>query len=401
MPKMTKAGNKSILEKMLDFSNFISQYEDINTIMDVTLKKIRDLTRADAGTFYLIEKGQLRFSYVQNDTLFGKDSSNKQLYVNSVMPVDERSISGYAALTKKTINIEDVENIPPQYPFVNNRSYDESSGYNTKSMLTIPITGVGGKVFAVLQLINCKKNNGDICVFSKRVQQNAELMASQSLAPLMHAIETKRIIEQMLNVAKIHDPFETGGHIQRVGSYSAEIYTHWAKKNNLREDEIIAVRDDIRLASMLHDIGKVGIPESVLKKPGRLTESEYEIMKKHCSIGASVYDQRETTLELMAYEITLNHHQAWDGRGYTGSPQHPILSGEDIPIHARVVSVADVFDALISPRCYKKPFTLEATLNELKRCSGSKFDPSIVEAALEITETLEAIRERYPDPAAS
>lgn len=390
-------GRGDIIQRILDFSHFVTQYEDINTVMDVTLSGIRKLTGADAGTFYLAEKGALRFAYVQNDTIFGDDSSNKQLYTNSVIPIDPHSISGYAALTKSVLNIADVDHLPPELPFTFNRSYDVASGYHTLSVLTVPILGTGGKVFAILQLINCKNYKGEICAFSKEAQRNTQLLASQALAPLMRAIGTRRLIERMLDMATMHDPFETGGHVQRVGAYSAEIYTRWAKHQGISEAEILSGRDSIRLSAMLHDIGKIGVPSSILKKPGKLTPEEFNIMKTHCARGASLYGDCETPLEQMAFEITLNHHQNWDGRGYTGSDDYPILEGTDIPIHARIVSVADVFDALLSPRCYKEPWSFELTIEELKKCSGTKFDPEVVDVTIEIMDTLKAIRARFPD----
>ena len=167
----------NVLHKILSFSRYISQYEDINTVLDVTLENIRDLTDADAGTFYLLEGEGLRFAYVQNDTLFSKDSSNKQLYTNSLLPINDGSIAGYVALTKKILNIHDVAELPAELPFKFNRSYDEASGYRTVSMLVLPMLGVGNKLVAVLQLINSKDENGAIQPFSQAAQDSAEIFA--------------------------------------------------------------------------------------------------------------------------------------------------------------------------------------------------------------------------------
>lgn len=396
MTSTSVLSDHNVLQKILEFSRFVSQFEDINTVMDVTLTSVRELTRADAGTFYLVENDGLRFAYVQNDTLFSDEGSNRQLYVDSVMPINDKSIAGYVALTKDTLNIPNVEELPPQLPFTFNRSYDRASGYHTGSMLVIPIVGIGGRVVAVLQLINCKDENGDICGFSRNAEQNAEIFASQALPALIKAIGTLRLIVRMNDMATLHDPGETGGHVQRVGAYSAEIYSAWARAKGISEDTIRSERDGIRLAAMLHDIGKIGVPDKVLKKPGRVNDEEFAIIKRHCAQGASVYGEAETPIERMAFDITLNHHQNWDGSGYTGDPRYPVLKGEGIPVYARIVSVADVFDALVSPRCYKKPWSVEDAFAEIERCSGSKFDPDVVNAALSIKDTILAIKERFP-----
>lgn len=386
----------NVLHKILSFSRYISQYEDINTVLDVTLENIRDLTDADAGTFYLLEGEGLRFAYVQNDTLFSKDSSNKQLYTNSLLPINDGSIAGYVALTKKILNIHDVAELPAELPFKFNRSYDEASGYRTVSMLVLPMLGVGNKLVAVLQLINSKDENGAIQPFSQAAQDSAEIFASQALPALARAIGTLRLISRMNDMATLHDPTETGGHVLRVGAYSAEIYTAWARMNGVPEETARAERDSIRLAAMLHDVGKIAVPDKVLKKPGKVTDEEFAIIKRHCAQGASVYGEAETPIEKMAFDITLNHHQNWNGTGYTGDPKYPVLKGEEIPIYARIVSVADVFDALVSPRCYKEPWPVDKAFEEIERCSGSKFDPAVVKAALSIRETIMAIKERFP-----
>ena len=387
-----------VLHKILEFSRFITQFEDINSVMDLTLTNVRELTNADAGTFYLVEDDFLRFAYVQNDTLFSKKSSNKQLYTNSLIPINDKSIAGYVAHTKSLLNIEDVETLSPELPFKFNRSYDKSSGYHTVSILCLPIMGIGNKVFAVLQLINCKDADGNVVAFSDTAQLNAEIFSAQALPALMRAVGTIRLIERMNDMARLHDPMETGGHVQRVGAYSTEIYTSWAHSKGISDEVIRSTRDSLRLAAMLHDIGKIAVPERVLKKPGRVTDEEFEIIKKHCSQGASVYGEADTSIEKMAYDNTLNHHQNWDGSGYTGDERYPVLKGEDIPIYARIVSVADVFDALVSPRCYKDPWPLDKAFEEIERCSGKKFDPEVVAATMSIKDTLTAIHGRFPDP---
>jgi putative two-component system response regulator len=133
----------------------------------------------------------------------------------------------------------------------------------------------------------------------------------------------------------------------------------------------------IRWASPLHDVGKIGIPDGVLLKPGRLTETEMEVMKSHTTIGARILMGGQSPLVQMAESIALNHHERWDGSGY---PQG--LKGDAIPLAARVVAVADVFDALTHTRPYRDAWSLEATRAEIARGVGTHFDPRIAEIFL-------------------
>ena len=389
----------NISKRLLSFAHYINQFEDLNTIMDLMLTEARDATGADAGTFYLVEKNSwLRFAYVQNETLFA-DNSHHHIYVNSEIPINNKSISGYVALERKILNIPDVEDLKEnsEIPYSFNRSYDKASGYHTVSMLTVPILGAGNKTIAVLQLINNKEPSGQIIPFDDKDVRYAELLSGQTMPYLVRSIMTKRLIENMLRMSNLHDPKETAGHVNRVGAYAAEIYHKWAENKKIPTEEIRVEKDILHLAAMLHDIGKVSIPDAILKKPDKLTDEEYSLMKTHCAKGASIYSSPDSRLEQAAYEITMHHHQRWDGKGYTGDPNTPALAGEDIPLYARITSVADVFDALVSKRIYKSSWTLDDALEELKKCAGTQFDPEIVEAAAQISGTLAAIKERFEE----
>ena len=388
-----------MVRRLWHFSNRMTDLVDMSTVLDSILTEVRSATAADAGTIYIVEQKRLRFAYVQNDTLFKSRPGNVQNYVNVMLPVDESSIVGYAAVTKKPLNISNVECLSPAAPYQFNRTFDEANGYHTISMLTVPIVRLGGDTIAVIQLINCKGPDGEVQNFSQQAQTYAELLSIQALAAIERALTTYRLIERMIQMVAVHDPLETGRHAQRVGAYSAEIYVYWAEKRGIESAEIRDTRDKLRLAAMLHDIGKIAIPGSILKKPGPLTRKEREVIQTHCVLGASIYSQmkNESLLEEMAYLVTLHHHQKWDGTGYTGSADVPLLKGEEIPLSARVVAVADMLDALISKRCYKDAWPFDASFAEVERLSGTHFDPEIVEALLEVRETIIAVNARYPD----
>jgi len=162
---------------------------------------------------------------------------------------------------------------------------------------------------------------------------------------------------------------QTGQHTKRVGELSAAI----AQAMGLNSTTV----DVIRHAAPLHDIGKIGVSDNILLKPGRLEDHEFEQMKLHTFIGAEILAHAESPILSLAREIALYHHERWDGKGYLEG-----LSGEDIPLSARIVAVADAYDAMTSHRPYQQARSKEDAVKEIKRCSGSQFDPKVVEAFL-------------------
>jgi response regulator RpfG family c-di-GMP phosphodiesterase len=203
-------------------------------------------------------------------------------------------------------------------------------------------------------------------------------------------------IYNIIRMAAIHDPFETGPHAERVGAIAAELYHYWGNKQALDQETIRQEKGRIRLAAMLHDIGKVGVSDIILKKEGRLSEAEMAIIRTHTGIGASILADDPGDTAMLACEIALHHHQKWNGLGYTGE-MAPILSGEDIPFGARITSLADVFDALVSLRCYKNPWPFEAAFDLLKSEAGHHFDPQLVDCMYSISGLLRPIYDRFPD----
>jgi putative two-component system response regulator len=143
----------------------------------------------------------------------------------------------------------------------------------------------------------------------------------------------------------------------------------------------------ITLASPLHDIGKIGIPDSILLKPGKLTPEEFEIMKTHTLIGAKILNSSKQELIQFAKEIALYHHEKYNGKGYPFN-----LKGEEIPLSARIVAIADVFDALTSKRPYKEPYTISDTIDIIKKDSKEHFDPEIVNIFLKNIKDIVEIR---------
>jgi response regulator RpfG family c-di-GMP phosphodiesterase len=204
------------------------------------------------------------------------------------------------------------------------------------------------------------------------------------------------IITALAKLSEYRDP-ETGAHLLRLKKYSALLCQHLAETDKYRGVVTPEFSQDLVRSSPLHDIGKVGIPDAILKKPGRLTEEEFHIMKNHASIGGdtlrSVYEQYPSQGFIKCgMDIAYGHHEKWDGSGY------PLgLQGEAIPLAARVLALVDVYDALTCRRIYKEPFSREQANELIFNGKASHFDPYIVEAFIEHEAEFYQIAEQYAD----
>lgn len=197
--------------------------------------------------------------------------------------------------------------------------------------------------------------------------------------------QTRMQVVQRLGMAAEFRDEETGNHILRM-SHISELL---ARTIGWDDDDC----ELMLMASPMHDIGKIGIPDHILLKPGKFEPDEWEIMKTHASIGAKLLDGDDSNLMRMAREIALSHHEKWDGSGYPNG-----LTGEDIPMSGRIAALADVFDALTSQRPYKKAWPVEDAVQLIKDNSGKHFDPQLVEVFLEKLPEIQAICERYREP---
>jgi HD-GYP domain-containing protein (c-di-GMP phosphodiesterase class II) len=392
---MRKESNVS--KRLMAFEHYVNQFDDINTVIEIMLTEARAATLASGGTFYLADPeggDSLNLAYVQNDDIFAQGAARTR-YLKDTLPADGASVVGYVASSREILNIPDVEALTKEGEYVPSALVDEVAEGNTRSLLTVPILDYRGNTLAVFQLVNARDVFGRPRVFEEIDVNYAETLARRAMPFITRSIMTRRLIDAMLRMSYMRDPVETGSHVRRVGAFAAEIYHRWAENRGISAEEIREEEDALRLAAMLHDIGKIAVPDSVLKKPAKLNDEEYDIIKTHCAKGASMYSLAHSRLEHLAYDITLHHHQRWDGRGYTGDPDVPVLAGEEIPLSARVTAVADVLDALIFPRVYKDSWDFDAAMEELAKNSGTQFDPEVTEATLQIAGTLRAIAERY------
>ncbi len=178
---------------------------------------------------------------------------------------------------------------------------------------------------------------------------------------------------------------DTGAHIQRMSHYAATV----ARKMGLDESTV----ETILYASPMHDVGKIGIPDHILLKPGKLNLDDWEIMKQHTIIGGKILEGSEAGFIELAEVIALTHHEKWDGSGY---PEE--LKGSEIPLAGRIVALADVFDALTSKRPYRRlPFSVEESFDIIKEGQGSHFDPEVMDAFFAVTDEILSIKEEHQD----
>jgi HD-GYP domain-containing protein (c-di-GMP phosphodiesterase class II) len=401
---------------VLQIDSELSKVQDADILLERILMEARHVLNADAGTIYVREGDQLVFKYSQNATLEQRlPPGHKLPYSNQRIPIDDSRMAGYAAKNRVALRIDDAYAIPEDKPYKFNPSFDQQNGWKTKSILAFPLITSSGNLLGVIQVLNAMNDAGEVVAFTKQDERIFEHFAASATDALERAFMTRAIILRMNRMAEMRDPKETGAHVNRVAGYAAEIYDRWAFNRGIPEKERERTKDTLKMAAMLHDVGKVAISDLILKKPARFTPEEYRIMQAHTCFGARLFADPQSELDIISAEVALRHHENWDGTGYPGMvdiwaedpASAPLecdseggtrrLKGEEIPLGGRIVAVADVYDALISKRVYKEAWDSGKVYDEIRSMSGSKFDPEIVTAFFEILPRIEEIRSRYPD----
>lgn len=298
-----------------------------------------------------------------------------------VIPAD----SGFVGHSYTTGELTIVEDAYEDSRF--NFAVDQSTGYRTKSVLCIPFRNSDGEVIGAFQAINKMTSNGSFTMKDSDVLTLAASYSGKSLESSIlrnELIETqKEMIETMGEIGESRSQ-ETGNHVKRVAKYSYTL----AKLAGLPDHQA----DLLRLASPMHDIGKVAIPDYILLKPGKLTAEEFEKMKQHTSIGYHVFKHSQRDLLRTAAIIAHEHHEKWDGSGYPNG-----IAGKGIHIFGRITAIADVFDALGSDRVYKKAWPLENIIDYLKEQRGKHFDPILIDLFLQHIDKFIHIRNEFSD----
>lgn len=340
----------------------------------------------DVSNLYVIMEA-LKDQYVVVTATNGTRALNKAIaaplpdiiLLDVMMP----DISGYDVCTKLKGN-EATRGVPVIFVTALSEIGDETKGLELGAVdyITKPINPslVKARVRNQLEL--------------KRHRDRLEAMVRERTKELV--LTQQATIEMLADLAETRDP-ETGCHIKRTQEYVCAL-AHAARQlpdlELFMDDESI---DMLYHSAVLHDIGKVGVPDAILNKEGKLSKEEFSMMKEHCIIGykAMLGAQRklgENSFLRLAGEIALTHHERWNGTGYPRG-----LSGAEIPISGRIVAVADVYDALVCQRIYKPPFTHKEAVNIIVGERGKQFDPRFVKAFLAIESQIEKISVEYAD----
>lgn len=342
---------RELLAALVETAKVLNDTLEVQEVLLRIIEEAKALTGGTAGSVFLVDEttGDLVFY----TTSGGADSRILQ----SIRVPMEGSIAGEVARTGKPL----IVNHPERHPLFF-RDLEEKTGFHTENLIAVPLEHQG-KILGVAEVLNKPGGFGEqdlnvlstLAEFAAIALQNARLYERQRR--LFH-----ESIRALVAAVDARDPY-TAGHSERVAQY-----VEWLVR---RMDLAPAERATFVLAALLHDIGKISIPDRILLKEGRLTEEEYRIMKTHPEKGVEILKHVRDLASVLPG--VLHHHERWDGRGYPFR-----LSGESIPLQARVIAIADTFDALTTDRPYRKGLPPEKALKILQEDAGTHFDPRLV-----------------------
>lgn len=360
-------------EKMaiiLSFAAKIAQTKDIDTILFELASMGKGLIGSDRSTVWLINR------------------EKNKLWTKIATGLDRMEIPINSGVVGETIRIAKpiISNKPYELPYFN-PEVDKRTGYHTKSLLTLPLFNDTDEVIGAFQCVNKVSGNEK---FTEEDLELLNLLAGYAQKALINAMLSREIEKTQTEIIMLMSEIgesrskETGNHVKRVTVISREL----AKLAGLSETEVKL----IEAASPMHDIGKVAIPDSILNKPGKLTDEEFNHMKTHTTIGYRLLEQSKRPIIKAASIIAHEHHEKYNGRGYPRG-----LKGEDIHIYGRITAIADVFDALACKRCYKEAWELPRVRKLFEEERGEHFDPKLTDIFLENFDFFSAILEKYKD----
>jgi len=368
---------EQLLRVIFEYTAKIANERSVDRVLMLMADMGREMIAADRCTVWLV------------------DRKRNELWTKVAHGVDELRIPlgsglvGHAVATGEQIFIDDAYNNAEYEEALATgaRLTDRMTGYRTKAIMVIPFRNNEGEITGCYQAINKMTPAG---VFSAKDMEILTLAASYSGKSLESAMLTqeieetqKEIIMTMGEIGEMRSK-ETGNHVKRVAEYSYLI----ARGYGMSEDEA----ELLKLASPMHDIGKVAIPDEVLNKPGKLTDEQYELMKSHTVIGYNLLNKSNRRILKAAAIVAHEHHEKWNGEGYPRG-----IRGEEIHIYGRITAIADVFDALGSDRVYKKAWELDRIINLFKEERGRHFDPRLVDVMIEVLPEMLKIRDKYAD----
>lgn len=342
------------LKSLLRITTLLNSSLDVNYVKKKTIEGITALVDAEVGSLLLLDEKT-------EELYFEVALGEKGEKVKKIRLKMGEGIAGTVAKERKSYIIDDVTKDPRFF-----KKADEKSGFVTKSIMCSPLIHKG-KLLGVIQAINKK----DAVAFTVDDLRLFESFADIVSISIENANLYQRLKETFFDTSfalaeavEKRDPY-TGGHVKRVTEYCLAV----GEGMGLNEDE----KERLYIAAVLHDIGKIGIDDAILRKPAPLVPEEIAQMKKHPQIGLEILSKVKHLSDII--DGTFSHHESFDGKGYPSG-----LKGEEIPLIGRVIAVCDTFDAMTSDRPYRKGLDDEVAINELKKFAGIQFDPKIVEA---------------------
>ena len=354
------------LKLLVDFGTHISAEIHLDKLLDSITEQISTILNAERCTIYLLDR--------ERGELWSKTSRGKGLEHTEIrFPFNQAGIINQVARTGETINL------PNAYEDSRfSMAIDMVTDFRTHSVLAVPLKNNNGKVQGVFSVANKigglpfdQNDEGILLLLSS--------LASSSIenATLYQELQSAQLetIYRLAITAEYRDQQDTHAHLKNISLISFLLANTLGLNKN--EAEII------KNASLLHDIGKVALADNILLKPGKLTPDEFEKMKAHTVYGGKILEGAHSKVLQVAYKMSLFHHEKWNGNGYPKG-----LKGEEIPLEARIVTVADVFDALCQIRVYKQAWKTEDAYQLILDQSGKDFDPRIVAAFKQIYPSL-------------
>ena len=384
------AASLELAQCLIDIGVALSSERNLDKLLNRIVREARSLTCAEGGSLYLRQGDRIRFAVCQNDRLTREDMA-PTAFETVEFPLDRTSIAGHVMLSGQPLNLEDAYCLPADAPYKFNNDFDLQTDYKTHSVLTVPLRRGVNEVVGALQLINYHpQHQSRPLPFPEFTVRLAESLASQATVAYSNVCLTEELktahydtIFRLSLAAEFRDS-ETSNHLKRMSHYSRII----AQYLGLSETE----QELIYYASPMHDIGKIGISDSILLKPGKFTPEERKVMEQHTTIGAEILANSDSSLLKKSAAIALSHHEKYDGSGYPNG-----LQAEQIPLEGRIVALADVFDALSSRRVYKAAWNLEDVYRLVDESTGTHFDPQVVAAFYAGQEEILDIYHRYQD----
>jgi putative nucleotidyltransferase with HDIG domain len=357
------------LEYLTEFSALLNSTLDTSVIREKALQATCKLLACETASLLLVDRktGELYW-----ETALGRVGEELKRTVR--LPINGQSIAGYVAKTGESLIINDVGNDPRHY-----KKAGQSSSFVSRTMLCVPLRAKG-KTIGVLQALN--KLSSVPAKPSKHSWPDFQPEDLKLVQTLSHqvaiAVENSRLytdlrqsfydtVESLAEEMEKKDRY-TGGHTKRVVHFSMCI----AKYMKLNSEQV----EQIRLGALLHDIGKIGVHDAILKKQAPLNDEEWEVMKEHPELGYDILSRVEGLKDVVGGMRF--HHERWDGQGYPMG-----LKELEIPLIARVISVADTYDAMVSTRPYRKGLPAKTAFDEIVKHRGTQFDPAVVDAFIQ------------------